>query len=129
MFFLPYGHKVGTPIRFKIVARKLVLVYDRQTLLSLTLVAALRVNFRLGTAQVYLSTIHFSLLHILNQMLGNCLVLKSNKSKPSTCVSRGLLNNLDFLYKAILAEKPTQLFLSQVVINSTNKHLVPRTTA
>jgi hypothetical protein len=117
---------IQAPFRLEIVARKLVLVYNRRARLPLILVAALRGNLRLRAAQVYLSAVHLGLLHILNQMLGHGLVLKSDEAKPAAGAGCGLLYNLDLLHKSILAEKPTQLFLSQVVINATNKHLVPR---
>lgn len=90
----------------------------------MTFVSALRVNLWLGTAQVNLSTIHVRFLYILNQMLGNCFILERHKSKPATCVSSGLFHNLDFFNQPILAEKPTQLLFSQLVINPTNEYLV-----
>lgn len=61
-------------------------------------------------------------------MLGHGFVFKSDEAKPAAGAGCGLLYNLDVLHKPILAEKPTQLFLSQVVINATDKHLVPRAT-
>jgi hypothetical protein len=70
----------------------------------------------LGAAQINAAAIHISLLDILNQMLGNAFVLKSNKAKPTTGVSVWILHNLNILDLSKLTKESTKLLLAQVIV-------------
>lgn len=75
-----------------------------------------RRHFRLSTPQVNTAPVHICLLHVLNQMLRNRLIFKSNKPEASRRTRIRVFNNLHIFDQTVLAEEPLELLLSQMVI-------------
>lgn len=95
----------------------------------MALLARITLRLGLGTAEINTSAKHIGFLYVLNEVLRNGFVLKGYKTEPSTCISVGLLHDLDVFNNSVLAEKARKLVLIEVIVKATNKHLIASTPA
>ena len=94
--------RISTTIRRSFVYNLLLLLRWRWLLLF---VGGAGLSFLVRGSQVDSPSINLGLLHILNQVLRHCLILKSHKTKSSTRVRIGLLHDLDFFNEAVFWKK------------------------
>lgn len=97
--------------------------------LAFILSTVVRLHFWFCTSQINSTAVEVCLLHVLDEMLRNSLVIVCHKAEASTCISAGVFDNLHFLYATILAEKATKFILSQMVLEATYEDFVACSTA
>ena len=83
----------------------------------------------LSASQVDCSAIDVGLLHVLDQVLRDRLILKRDEAKATARIRVGVLDDLNFFDDAVLAEKAIQLILRQVVVQPADEYLVASASA